>query len=163
MSNLGYISIIFNDETKKRFKKLTNAICTLDDYYYSDVVDYIKGDVTDKLHLTLFYGFIDEKVDKNKIEKEVLNVKKYLTYVNATNIALKYGYKNLYKILFVEIEKSKELKHANEIFKKFPYDKSVQLEFKPHLALAYVKPDFDLKGAFELDDKLDILDVRYEV
>ncbi len=48
----------------------------LDKVFYSGKIKYIKGDVSADLHLTIFYGLISQKVDKNKLNKYLKNITK---------------------------------------------------------------------------------------
>jgi len=47
------------------FKDITKKLCTPEDLYYSDIASGISGDVSSKLHYTLFYGLADSV---NKLE-----------------------------------------------------------------------------------------------
>ena len=47
MTDFGYIAAKFENKEIIAFQKLVKKICKQDDFYYSDVVDYIKGDVTE--------------------------------------------------------------------------------------------------------------------
>ena len=52
---------------------------------------------------------------------------------------------NKYQVLWVTVADDEDkLKEITESFKAFKHDESVQLEFMPHLTLAYVRPKYRL-------------------
>lgn len=57
----GYVATTFSGKNIEPFQKLTKTLCCDKDFYVSDTVGYVKGDVSSGLHMTLFYGLIDEK------------------------------------------------------------------------------------------------------
>ncbi|MCX8034915.1 MAG: hypothetical protein N3A71_01350 [Candidatus Dojkabacteria bacterium] len=67
------------------------------------LVDFIQEDVTDKVHLTIFYGLrgtTDIEDIKDYLEK-IKNIKKCL---KIKKLVLLEGYKGLYKIIVLEID-----------------------------------------------------------
>lgn len=144
MPDFGYINAVINPNDIAFFQKLVRNICKPDDLFYSDKIGYIKGNVSADLHLTIFYGLISQKINKNKLNKYLKNIR--IKTLTLGKILLMPGYKNEYQILYVEVlDKKKGLAKIAETFKQFPYEKSVQFpEFIPHLTLAYVKPSFKL-------------------
>lgn len=160
MTDFGYIAAKFENKEIIAFQKLVKKICKQDGFYYSDVVDYIKGDVTEDLHLTIFYGLIDNKIDKVKLNR-------YIRGINPKTLKLEKcilvpGYKDLYQSLRIGVlDKDKNLQTISDSFKKFAYEKSVQLEFEPHLTLAYVKPDFKLSSSCVFPKKIKIKEIKY--
>jgi len=65
MKDYSYIKILFYNKDIKIFKDLTKQLCDSKDLYYSDITSAISGDVSSKLHYTLFYGLADSV---NKLE-----------------------------------------------------------------------------------------------
>lgn len=69
---------------------------------------------------------------------------------------------DLYKILCVEVlDTENKLKEISNTFKIFAHEESVQLEFNPHLTLAYVQPDFELSTNYSIPDFIKIKEVKY--
>lgn len=159
MSNLGYIEVIFNEEDIQVFRNIVKELCDESNLYYSDVVHHIKGDVSLKLHLTLFYGLIDEKLDRRKIDEYIKEIK--IQKLKLGKIFLKPGYLNLYQILMVEVlDEDGELSAISKRFKDFEHDISVK-EFKPHLTLAYVNPEFNLTKQPDFPKEIEIKEIKY--
>lgn len=161
MIDHGYISIQFYKSDVDIFKNIIRNICGQNDFYYSDVIDYIQGDVTSNLHLTLFYGLLNKKDDVSKINNQIKKIG--LKSVDLGKIFLMSGYKSLYQILCVEIlDNNNKLKDFSEIFQQFNYEPSVQLpDFKPHLTLAYVKPNFQLGKIVKYFNSIKIKEIKY--
>lgn len=92
MKALEYIYIEFYEEEIEFFQKLVESLCKKDDFYYSDVVHRINGDVKSKLHLTIFYGLIKNHVDINKIKIHLdkTNINKYKQNTTRKNILEKW-------------------------------------------------------------------------
>ncbi|MDD4878306.1 MAG: hypothetical protein PHO02_04700 [Candidatus Nanoarchaeia archaeon] len=144
-------------------KKAIKNICKEEDFFYSDVIDYIKGDVSSKMHLTLFYGLIDKEINKNKLNENIRKIK--LNNLELGKVFFISGYKNQYKLLCLKVlDKNKELKKVHDTFKKFPYEINVQHKnFKPHLTLAYLKPNFRLNHKINFPTEIKIRKITYDI
>jgi 2'-5' RNA ligase len=144
MTDYGYVSLILDTEKIKSFQDLLQKICAPDDLYYSE---WVHGDVTEELHLTLFYGLINEKLDKEKLQSHLDSIK--VKSLKLGKIVLIPGYQNQYQVLMIEVlDDGGELKRIHESFKQYDFEPSVQHpQFRPHLTLAYLKPDFKFKNA----------------
>jgi len=153
MNQFGYIEATFSRKDLLTFASLVTDLCTRDDFYYSNVVDYIRGDVSSKLHITIFYGLINEDIHTYALRKDVRNIT--LKTLKLGKLFLVPGYKKMYKILCLEVlDKDNRLKHIHEHFKSYKFNQSVQhKKFMPHLTLAYVKPSFELKQHIRLFQK----------
>jgi 2'-5' RNA ligase len=158
--NIGYVEILFNSEEKQILINRVRSLLNQNDLYYSDVVQRIAGDVTKSLHLTLYFGLIDEDIDHSDLRNvlEKINIKE----VKIKSIDLWNGYQDLYKILVLSIDDSDKLlaKYSNQ-FSKFPHEK--EYEFKPHITLAYVKNTFVMPNTIVLPNKILVSDVRYRL
>lgn len=157
----GHISIRLYQQDIKIFQKITASICGQSDYYYSDSIDYIQGDVSKNLHLTIFYGLTDNQKNRNKIND--LIKKSNLTSMDLGKIFLMPGYKDLYQVLCVEVlDQDHKLLNYSNSFKNFNYDSSIQHpNFTPHLTLAYVKPNYQLKNIPLYPNILKIKEIKY--
>jgi 2'-5' RNA ligase len=135
-------------------------LCNEKDFYYSDIVSSINGDVSYKAHITLFYGFTKE-VDEKVIEKHIqsLRIKK----IKLGKSFLLPGWKNSYQILCIEIlDCNQELKTISDSFKKFDYvEKVLYPDFKPHITLAFVNSDFIIKHTFQIPKIISIKEIKY--
>lgn len=156
----GYIAATFSEEDTKPFQKLIKVICGESDFCYSDTIGYIKGDVSSRLHLTLFYGLIGDNIDKNRLNDHLRKIK--LPTLRLGELALKQESNNFCQILCIQvIDQDQDLATISESFKKFEYEKSVQLEFTPHLTLAYVNPEHKLRGSFNFPQRIRVQKIEY--
>ena len=101
MSNFEHIEIVFKKKDVLIFQRLTKSLCKKNDLYFSDIIKSIKGDVSSKLHLTIFYGLVHEKLDKVRLDKHIKQIK--IPTLKLGNLFLMSGYKNLYQVLSVEV------------------------------------------------------------
>lgn len=157
----GYIAATFSDKDKERFQRLTVELCKEGDLYRSESVDYVNGDVSSNLHLTIFYGLVDEKVDKDKLKAHIENL--HLDKLKLGDLFLRQTPEGNYQILWVVVaDEDNKLKDAVESFKDFEHEDSVQLEFMPHLTLAYVGPEYALPESFpEYPREMQVEGIRY--
>lgn len=160
MTDLEYIKIEFDESDILIFSNLIKEICNSNNYYYSDVKKSIQGDVTAKLHLTLFYGLLDSKIDRIKLIEYLKSIK--INKLELGDIFLKSGYQNIYQIMGIKIkDRNDKLRLLSESFKQFHYDEKVQLKFMPHLTLAYVKPEYKLKTLPKYPKTIQIKNIKY--
>ena len=160
MSNFEHIEIVFKKKDVLIFQRLTKSLCKKNDLYFSDIIKSIKGDVSSKLHLTIFYGLVHEKLDKVRLDKHIKQIK--IPTLKLGNLFLMSGYKNLYQVLSVEVlDENNKLKEIAKSFKKFPFEESVQLGFKPHLTLAYLKPNFKPGEVPSLPKEISVKKIQY--
>lgn len=143
-NGLGYFQIVFQDNDKQLISKLTKRMFTKKDLFKSVVVDYIDGDVTYDLHMTLFYGIKNEKLNLDDVARYLEQVK--VNAVELGGIRFFIGYQNQYKVAYLEVvDREAKLSNLASSFKKFPFDDSVQYEiYKPHITLAYLKNNFNV-------------------
>lgn len=161
MVSYGYTTVTFSEEDVKKLGKIVRSICHKDDFYYSDIIDYIKGDVTSDLHLTLLYGIKSDRVNKEEINGFIKGIR--LDSVKLGEVTIAEGYKHLYKMVRVKIiDADHKLGSIRDSFKKFEYEESVQYDtFEPHLTLAYVKPSFELRLAPAVPKELRVKGITY--
>lgn len=139
----AYVATQFDQKSIEPFVDLTSQIVKPSDLYVSDKVSYVKGDVSNLLHMTVFYGLIDGEIDLDKINSHCKSFKSI--NLKLGEISIKNDYSGLCQIIWINVlDANNELFKISETFKNFRYDKSVQLGFVPHLTLAYVKSDYKL-------------------
>ncbi len=139
----GYVAATFLRKDIKPFQKLTEELCKEGDFYHSDTGDYIKGNVLSDLHLMIFYGLIYGKIDREELQIHIDRID--LKKLKLGGLCLRQIPNSPYQILWVIVKDNEgQLQTISESFRKFDYDESVQLEFMPHLTLAYVKPEYRL-------------------
>src|ERR1700690_505548 len=100
MHDYGYTEILIETKDISIFQKITNGICKKDDFYY-DLKNEIDGDVSSGLHMTLFYGFINKNIDKNKFKNLVNSIK--IKKLKLGKIYIMPGYQNKYQILTIKV------------------------------------------------------------
>jgi len=161
MKNLGYVEAKIDEFSIKTFHRLILKICHKNDFYKSDVIDYINGDVTNKLHLTLFYGCNVTGVKLKQLKNYVRNIK--LSKLNLGRLFLIPGYKNLYQVLCVEvIDGNNELKNTSNNISNFGYDSSVVHDkFTPHLTLAYVNSNYKVPSDIQSPKSVKVKAINY--
>lgn len=149
----AYVELLFYENTKKYFKKVVREIVPNHELYYSDVISRICGDVTDKLHFTVFYG-LDKSALKNRDLKELVK-KIRIKELKMKKLVLFEGYQMLYKVLCVEVdEEDKNLFLLSRRILDFEHDTELEKrEFKPHITLAYVRPEYVLPSDYTLEKK----------
>ncbi len=150
----AYAELIFFKNATKQFKKIVKGVVSKEQFYYSDQISRIRGDVTDKIHFTLFYG-LDESVMNNK-ELDKLLKKIKIKKLDLNKLVLFEGYQGMYKVLGVEVDdKDNVLHNLSKKMLDFEHDEELgKREFKAHITLAYVQPDYVLPKQYFLDKKL---------
>lgn len=143
-TKVAYVEILFSEKTKQFFSNLVSDIVPEKNLYHSPVMPHIKGDVTSLLHLTVFFGLDIKTVDNPKFIKLIEDTQ--FSQVQISKLILFNGYQNLYKILGVEIvdAEGKLLSLSKNLENFVEKEKRKNIEFKPHLTLAYVTNDFQL-------------------
>jgi 2'-5' RNA ligase len=159
MEGLSYVEITFNDEEVKSFKELVNTVCKPEDFYRSDTIARINGDVTDKLHLTIFYGLIDQQINENEIKKHIATFD--IKSIKLAKPFLKTGFKSLYKVLMIEVlDEENILLDSHNSLKQFAHMETQQV-FLPHITLAYVQPEYEIGDVTGYPTELTVKRIRY--
>ncbi|MDO8572165.1 MAG: 2'-5' RNA ligase family protein [bacterium] len=140
----GYIAVYFADKEKNLVRDWSKIIQDRDFYFISKKEKIDGGNVTDDLHLTLFYGFNEELVYKKD------DIQDFIDSMNLENIEIdKVGVfspmDQEYKVLYLSVkDKENNIKKYHEELKKFPHFAEFQkFEYVPHITVAFVKKDFD--------------------
>lgn len=142
---IGYITAEFSEEFKKMIKEWSLTI-PKEEIVTAEINGKKEGgNVTDDLHLTLFYGFDDEKINKEDL----------IGFINNNTIKKlsigKLGFFPVpqYKcnILYLKIDNENILEKMHDSLKKFPYfEKFQNNKFVPHITIAYIKDSFDISS-----------------
>lgn len=143
---IGYIAIQFTAETNQEVAELARNL-TSEDLVTATIDGKTEGgNVTDKLHFTLFYGLNDEMLDKDELSGFLDKIKLKEIEINGFGLfpIKEYDCNALYlKVKDVD----NELKKIHEKFEKFPHFSEYQkFEYTPHITIAYVKKDFNLEA-----------------
>jgi len=157
----GYVATAFSGKSIEPFQQLTKRLCGEKDFYASDTVGYVNGDVSSGLHMTLFYGLIDENIDKDKFNDYIKGIQ--LPTLELGKLVLRQEYNKFCQILWVQVlDQHHVLERISEGFKQFEYEKSVQLGFVPHLTLAYVKNEYTLEDIIpEYPHEIEVEELKY--
>jgi 2'-5' RNA ligase len=160
MKDYSYIKVSFYNKDIKVFKDITKSLCTSDDLYYSDIVSSICGDVSSKLHYTLFYGLAD-CVNRQEIGKYIKSIQ--LPELQLGKLFLMPGWQKQYQILCIEVlDPDNKLKQISDSFKQFVYVEKVQYpDFIPHITLAFVNVAYILKATPEIPTSLKIKEIKF--
>lgn len=141
----AFVEVTFGDEVKRQMDEIINQLVEEDNYYYSPVMEHIRGNMSRTLHCTVYHGLSpraksdeDLKLIVESVEVPELKLGK-LKFVD--------GFENLYKILMIDVDDSGVLRNLNQsVFEhalKFNPDLSPR-EFSPHVTLAYINNEFEL-------------------
>lgn len=158
--SFSYVEITFPEKAKKHFSKFVDETVPKELLYKSPVVDFIDGKVTDKLHLTLFYG-LDASSSDNQELKDLLSSFE----VKELKLGKPFffsGFQNLYKVFCIEVlDQDLKLKTISDQIKQFATVENQRYVFKPHITLAYVQNEFVLPDKpLEFEEILKVDGVR---
>ncbi len=162
MGNEGHVVAVIEKDTASKFTELVNQVCKPSDFYKSDTVPRINGNVTDKLHLTFVFGLLDDHINRDSMKTRLdsLDVKT----IKLGRLFVKTGFQGMYKVLMVEvIDEDGSLASIAKSFNVFDQDPFRRYEFKPRITLAYVQPDYQLpEGNFDYPKDLPIEEIIYK-
>lgn len=161
----AYIEIAFDKETKDYFSKIVNQLVPKNNFYYSPDPEclHINGNVTQKLHCTLFFG-IDPSTINDKKLLDIIDNSDFSKIILGDFVILN-GWQNEYKILCIEVldEDGRFTKFAKEIERLFN-NENVRYDVKPHISLAYVQSAYKLpKQPLKMTKKIKSHEVKISV
>lgn len=141
MSKIGWIGLTFKAETHKAIAEWASQF--KGQFFSVDVNGKMEGgDVTNKLHLTLFYGLNEEDLDKSRLAEYLSDIKisdLEVIDVSALDIPQYHA-----KALILKIRDDGRLRRIHEELKEFPYLTKYQNdEFIPHVTVGFFRNDFD--------------------
>ncbi len=157
----AFVEIVFSAQDKQYFKKLVNKLVKKESLYDSPVAEHIRGDMTDTLHCTLFFGLQPESIHDTELLSVLRN--SGLEKINLGDFFFFEGYENLYRVLCLEVkDEDHQLLELSKKIEGFVKGREVkEKEFKPHLTLAYVNKEYKLPENIEENKKeLDIESIK---
>ena len=141
---IGYVAIQFTPETNQEIIAWSQSIKKED--LVTAIIDggTEGGNVTDKLHLTLFYGFNDELLNKVELSKFINKIK--LREIKIRGLGFFPVGNHNCDVLHLQIKDDNgELRKIHEELKAFPhFSEDQKFEYTPHVTIAYVKKNFNL-------------------
>jgi 2'-5' RNA ligase len=148
----AYVEFIFFENVRKHLKKIVKDVVKKEQFYYSDVVSRIRGDVTDKIHFTLFYGLNEAVLNDKELKKAIENMD--VNELKLRRLVLFDGYQGMYKVLAVEVDdRDKKLLSLSKEMLNFDHDEEHgRREFKPHITIAYVQADYVIPKKYSIKD-----------
>lgn len=161
----AYIEITFDQKTKDYFSKIVHQLVPKNNFYHSPNPKYphIQGNVTQKLHCTLFFG-IDPSTIKDKKLLAIIDTSDF-SEITLGGLVILNGWQNEYKIICIEVldEDGRFTKFAKEI-EGFVNNKNITYKVKPHISLAYVQFDYELpKQPLKMNKKIKSHEVKVSV
>jgi hypothetical protein len=140
---IGYVTVNFLEKEKGEIINWSKNINEKDLYFASRDGKIDGGNVTDDLHLTLFYGFNEDTINKNDIKKVINNINFKSVEIDGLSVFSLSDQE--YKVLYLAIkDKENKIRQCYEEFKKLPHFAEYQrFEFIPHIAIAFIKKEFN--------------------
>ncbi len=144
--DIGYVALSFDDATKKKVSGWLQQHLHPSDVVTATISGKKKGGVvTQKLHLTLFYGLNERLVDAQTLSGIMGSAT--LQTVQAVRVGVfpveRFGCSALY----LEVaDDTGTLRALHDRLSELPHFPEYQQEFHPHVTLAYVCQDIDVKA-----------------
>ncbi len=137
---IGYVALDFDDSAKQKIIAWAEQYA---DRFIFAVVDGKRegGNMTEKLHLTLFYGFDHEHIDQSAISDFL--VVNPIDCVEIGGVGFFALPDHRAKIMFLKVKDDGNLTKIHEDLKQFAHLDGVSLKFLPHITIGYVGEDFD--------------------
>lgn len=139
----GYAAVEFDEASQKHVMDWSMQLKS-SDLVTANINGKIKGgNVTEKLHLTIFYGFDEDNLDQSNLV--ALITKLDIPTVNIVGIGMFPAKEFDCNVLYFSVsDESGKLQSAFERLKGFPHFANHQnINFKPHITIAYVTKDFN--------------------
>ncbi len=141
--NVSYITAEFFEKEKEKITRWSKSAIKGSELWKILGNGKVGGYATDDLHLTLFYGFDEDRIN-------IADIQKWISAVELENLEIE-GVGSFalptqeYKIIYLAIrDENGKIKKLNKKLEKFPYfPKYLKSKFIPHITIAYVKKEFD--------------------
>ncbi|MDD2657247.1 MAG: 2'-5' RNA ligase family protein [Candidatus Pacebacteria bacterium] len=144
--NVGYVAIEFDDVSKREVANWASQISE-GDLVTTAIDGKIEGgNVTDKLHLTLFYGLDENAINQGELSDFISMLPKPAVHVTGVSAFLQDAF--ACKTLYLEVtDDLGELQSIHERLKDFShFSKYQEHNYKPHITIAYVITEFDVNS-----------------
>ncbi len=138
----GYFQVSFNPVDKEQICNLVGGLFDEEYYYKSKTIDYINGNVTNDLHMTLFYGVKTEDVDLDLINDSLESIN--LNKIHLGDIGFFTTDEAPYIVAYIKVlDHDKRLANLADTLKMFSHEISVQYDtYFPHITLAYLTREY---------------------
>jgi hypothetical protein len=152
------VQAIFSEEVKLQFREFVKK--NIDERYLYFSPDprgaHIQGDMSSKLHLTLYYGL--PKTALHNEDLPLIIEDHFLEEIELGDLNFLDGYQNLYKIFSIDVKDDNgKLKELCEKISYFAWEDTYTARFKPRITIAYVTNDFELpKNTAGIPKKIEI-------
>ena len=141
--NISYITAEFLEEEKEEIARWSKIAIKNSGLYKVLENGKVGGYATDDLHLTLFYGLDEDRIN-------VADIEKWISAVELENLEIE-GVESFalptqeYKIIYLAIrDENGKIKKLNKELEKFPhFSRYLKSKFIPHITIASVKKEFD--------------------
>ncbi len=140
---ISYISAEFFEKEKEKIMQWSKSSIKESDLCGVLENGKIGGNVADDLHLTLFYGFDEDRINVEQIQKWIKTTN--LVEVEVGKIQVFSLPDQEYKIIYLVIrDKNGKIKKLHEELKCFAhFTKYQRSKFIPHITIAFVKKEFN--------------------
>ncbi|OGY78930.1 MAG: hypothetical protein A3B74_03495 [Candidatus Kerfeldbacteria bacterium RIFCSPHIGHO2_02_FULL_42_14] len=141
--NVSYITAEFFEKEKEKITRWSKSVIKDSDLCKILGNGKVGGYATDDLHLTLFYGFDEYRIN-------IVDIQKWISTTTLKKIEIeKVGAFALpvqeYKIIYLAIrDKNGKIKKLHKELKNFPhFPKYRRSKFIPHITIAFVNKEFN--------------------
>ena len=147
----GYVELTLDQSIKSYYNQLAEEFFNKDEFYYAEKLPHIAGNVTQNMHLTLYYGYKEcDKLDKlNLLQKSNLPD---LFKVNRVFFRKNQLYN--YYVIMLDYETNIGLNSVYKLLQKMDSEPNYDYEFKPHSTIAYIKSSISEEILQKICDKM---------
>jgi|SRR3989344_411967 len=142
--SIGYITANFSEKEKEEIIRWSKSIKDKD--LHLTLVDgkIEGGNVTGDLHLTLFYGLDENKINQRELKDFLGTIDLGILDIGEMDVFSLPDQE--YKVLYLPVKDTRgSINRCRERLKELSYFTEYQkFEFKPHITIAFVKSEFDM-------------------
>lgn len=162
--NIGYITIEFNQEFKDQLKKWSLANIPDSEIVEAEISGKKEGgNVSADAHLTLFYGFDDDNINREKLHEYINSLN--LQELQIAGIGFFPVPQYSCKVLYLKVlDEDRKLENIYNFLKRFPHFKKFQIEgFAPHVTIAYIKDGYKPPEFLSTMKKIQVREIKYQI